>query len=290
MATCPNCNGTIPPGADDCPRCRTVAVADASAATRNALPERIAHFAIRRELGAGGMGAVYLARDERMNRDVALKLMSRSQGSEKSERRFEQEAWIAGRLDHPNIVKVHERGTWDGYPYFSMEVVEGGSLAEVIANMRRTGRDDAWDLTFGSSPYIHWAIRMVIEAARGLDFAHRQGVVHRDVKPMNLLLSQKLGTVKIADFGLAIDVEVTRMTTAGAVLGTISFMAPEQIRGEGERIDARTDVYALGVTLFELLTLELPYTGRTQQLYMSQVLTSAARRARSLNHRVSRDL
>jgi tetratricopeptide (TPR) repeat protein len=225
-----------------------------------------------------------------MNRDVALKVMSRAQSTEKSERRFEQEAWIAGRLDHPNIVKVYERGTWEGYPYFSMEVVDGGSLADVIANMSRTGRDDTRDLAFGSSRYVHWAIGMVIEAARGLDFAHRQGVVHRDVKPMNLLLSRELGAVKIADFGLAIDVEATRMTTVGSVMGTILFMAPEQIRGEGERIDGRTDVYALGVTLFELLTLELPYTGRTQQLYMSQVLTSEARRARSLNDRVSRDL
>jgi tetratricopeptide (TPR) repeat protein len=236
------------------------------------------------------MGAVFLARDEKMNRDVALKVMSRAQASEKSERRFEQEAWIAGRLDHPHIVKVYERGTWDGNPYFSMEVVDGGSLADVISNMRRAGKDDSWNLEFGSSLYIQWAIRMVIEAARGLDFAHRQGVVHRDVKPMNLLLSRELGAVKIADFGLAIDVEVTRMTTVGAVMGTISFMAPEQIRGEGERIDARTDIYALGVTLFELLTLELPYAGRTQQLYMSQVLTSEARRARTLNNRVNRDL
>ena len=307
MATCPTCNGTIPLGSGDCPRCRTLASGsggldrtatqvgspdrtDAPVASTNALPKRIAHFEIRRELGAGGMGAVFLARDQRMNRDVALKLMSRAHGSEKSERRFEQEAWIAGRLDHPNIVKVYERGTWEGSPYFSMEVVEGGSLAEVISNMRRAGRDDAWNLTFGSSAYIHWAISMVIQAARGLDFAHRQGVVHRDVKPMNLLLSRELGTVKIADFGLAIDVEATRMTTVGAVMGTISFMAPEQIRGEGQRIDARTDVYALGVTLFELLTLELPYSGSTQQMYMSQVLTSEARRARSLNDRVSRDL
>ncbi len=307
MATCPTCNGTIPPGSGDCPRCRTLASGsggldrtatqvgspdrtDGPTASRNALPERIAHFVIRRELGAGGMGTVFLAHDERMNREVALKVMSRAQSTQKSELRFEQEAWIAGRLDHPNIVKVYERGTWEGYPYFSMEVVEGGSLADVIANMSRAGRDVARNLAFGSSPYIHWAIRMVIDAARGLDYAHRQGVVHRDVKPMNLLLSRELGTVKIADFGLAIDVEATRMTTVGSVMGTILFMAPEQIRGEGERIDGRTDVYALGVTLFELLTLELPYTGRTQQMYMSQVLTSEARRARSLNDRVSRDL
>jgi tetratricopeptide (TPR) repeat protein len=254
-------------------------------------PRRIAHFGILRELGTGGMGTVYLAHDERMDREVALKVMARHRGlSEKAGKRFEQEAWIAGRLDHPALVKVYERGTWEDLSYFSMEYVDGGSLADVLENLRRTGRDDARGLEFGTSRYVHWAIGKVIEAARGLDFAHRQGVVHRDVKPMNLLLARDHGSVKVADFGLAIDARVARMTTAGTVMGTISFMAPEQIRGEQDKIDARTDVYALGVTLFELLTLELPYTGQTQQLYMSQVLTVEARRASKLNTRVSRDL
>jgi serine/threonine protein kinase len=289
MATCPTCNGEIPAGSADCPRCRTVQSgsngfdstathvgapdrAAAAAASRSSHPERIAHFVIRRELGAGGMGAVYLAHDERMNRDVALKVMSRAQSSGKSEARFEQEAWIAGRLDHPNIVKVYERGTWEGYPYFSMEVIDGGSLADVIASMSRTGRDDSRNLSFGSSPYIHWAIGKVIEAARGLDYAHRQGVVHRDVKPMNLLLSRELGSVKIADFGLAIDVEATGMTTVGSVMARFcSWPRTDPWRGGADR--RADDVYALGA-LFEMLTLELPYVGRTQQLYMSQVLTS----------------
>ena len=253
-------------------------------------PQRVAHFRILRQLGAGGMGTVYLAHDERMERDVALKVMARHVATDKSGRRFEQEAWIAGRLDHPNLVKVYERGTWEDFSYFSMELIDGGSLADVIDHVRRAGRDEGWGLEFGTSGYVHWAIRMVIDAAHGLDHAHRHGVVHRDVKPMNLLLSRELGSVKLADFGLALDVEATRMTTVGTVMGTISFMAPEQIRGEQAKIDARTDVYALGVTLFELLTLELPYTGKTQQIYMSQVLTLEARRASKLNTRVSRDL
>jgi serine/threonine protein kinase/Flp pilus assembly protein TadD len=253
--------------------------------------QRVAHYRILRQLGAGGMGTVYLAHDEKMDRQVALKVMSRHQGaSEKAGQRFAQEAWIAGRLDHPNLVKVYERGTWQELSWFSMELVGGGSLAEVLDNLRLVGRDPRTGLQAGTSQYVHWALRRVIEAAHGLDYAHRHGVVHRDVKPMNLLLASEPAIVKIADFGLAIDAEATRMTTVGAVLGTIAFMAPEQIRGEQDAIDARTDVYALGVTLFELLTLELPFTGKTQQLYVSQVLTAEARRASKLNSQVSRDL
>ena len=236
------------------------------------------------------MGTVYLAHDEPMNREVALKVMSRHQSSEKAGRRFEQEAWIAGRLDHPNIVKVYERGQWEELSFYAMELVDGGSLADVIGRMRRTGRDDDLGLAFGSSQYIHWVVRTVIDAARGLDFAHRQGIVHRDIKPVNLLLNQKLGAVKIADFGIAMDVEAARLTTVGTVMGTVLYMAPEQIRGDTQRIDARSDVYALGVTLFESITLQMPYTGRTQQLYMSQVLTAESRRARTINARVSADL
>lgn len=300
-ANCPSCGAGIPPGHGDCLSCVTrvgssfvslddAATIGAHATLSPACPRRIAHFEILRELGAGGMGTVYLARDEKMQREVALKVLSRHLSSDKAGQRFEQEAWIAGRLDHPNLVKVHERGTWEDLSYFSMEVVDGGSLADVVESMRRSGRDESRGLAFGSAGYIHWAIRIVTEAARGLDFAHRQGVVHRDVKPMNLLLSRKLGTVKIADFGLAIDAEATRMTTVGTLMGTIAFMAPEQIRGDTQDIDARADIYALGVTLFELLTLELPYVGKTQQIYMSQVLTTEARRASKLNARVSRDL
>lgn len=298
----------LPPEGGACPNCAasgddkrldeaTVALSIGQSDTiaESAAPvsglKRVGHYRIVRQLGAGGMGTVYLAHDENMDRDVALKVMSRHQGgSDKATRRFEQEAWIAGRLDHPNIVRVYERGVWEDLNYFSMEVVSGGSLADVVDNMRRLGRDDALALKFGSSEYVHWAMRKIIEAARGLEHAHRQGVVHRDVKPLNLLLSKARGELKIADFGLAIDAEVTRMTTAGAVLGTIMFMAPEQIRGEGDAIDARTDVYALGVTLFELLTLKLPYSGKTQQMYMSQVLSSEARRASALNAMVGRDL
>ncbi len=259
--------------------------------TGHAGPREIAGYRILRELGTGGMGSVFEAFEEKMNRRVALKILSRHlSGSQKASDRFAREAWIAGKLSHPNLVRVFERGETEEIAYYSMELVDGGSLADVIRNLRVHGRDDSWGLTFGSREYVAWAISQVVAAAHGLDHAHRQGVVHRDIKPMNILLNRDPVAVKVADFGLAVDLQATRMTTAGDVMGTIAYMAPEQIQGKQEEIGPATDVFALGVTLFEMLTLELPFSGTTQQLYMSAVLTSEARHPRKLNERVGRDL
>jgi tetratricopeptide (TPR) repeat protein len=237
------------------------------------------------------MGTVFEAFEEKMHRRVALKVLSgRLSDSEKAGNRFAREAWIAGKLSHPNLVKVFERGELADVAFYSMELVDGGSLHDVIRNLKARGRDDTWSLVFGSREYVNWAIVQTVAAARGLDYAHRQGVVHRDVKPMNILLNRDPCMVKVADFGLALDTGVTRMTTAGTVLGTVAYMAPEQIRGRQDQVSARTDVYSLGVTLFELLTLDLPFSGATQQLYMNAVLTLEAKRPRRLNKHVGRDL
>jgi len=289
---CRSCGKSVARGEDYCPACMRTLTAGASdpGQTRSG-PRRVASYRIVSELGAGGMGTVFEAYDEKMERPVALKLLSRQvAASGKAALRFEQEAWIAGKLNHPNLVKVYERGHWDEFSYYAMELVRGGSLHDVISNMKSRGRDDRWDLVFGSRAYIHWALSQIVAAAHGLDYAHRQGVVHRDIKPMNLLLSRELDQVKIADFGLAIEADTTRLTTEGSLLGTLLYMAPEQILGKQDQIDARTDVYALGVTLFELITLALPYSGKTQQMYMDAVLTKEAQRARKLNELVSRDL
>ena len=254
-------------------------------------PKELAGYRIIREIGAGGMGTVYEAFEREMHRRVALKVLSRHQSaSERAEARFAREAWIGGRLNHPNLVRVYERGTWQEISFYSMELLDGGSLHDVIRRMRQWGRDETWGLDFGTREYVTWAISQVAIVARGLDHAHRNGVVHRDIKPMNILLAKDPCVPKIADFGLAVDESQTRMTTVGKVLGTIAYMAPEQIRGDSASVDGRTDIYALGVTLFELLTLELPYTGATQQLYMNAVLTAEARRPSRLNEKVGRDL
>ena len=237
------------------------------------------------------MGTVFEALDEKMHRHVALKLLSRHvSSSERAGERFAREAWIGGKLNHPNLVRVYDRGEHEELSFYSMELVDGGSLYDVIRKLKQWNKDDTWGLEFGSREYITWAITQIVAAARGLDYAHRQGVVHRDIKPMNILLSKEPCTVKIADFGLAVDMTATRLTTAGKIMGTVAYMAPEQIRGRHDEIDGRADVYSLAVSLFELLTLELPFTGETQQLYLNAVLTSAARRPSKLNERVSRDL
>ncbi|NIM01721.1 MAG: protein kinase [Acidobacteria bacterium] len=285
---CASCSPTVIRDPDEEPLTETVA--EVTRPDGYAGPAQIAHFRVIRKLGAGGMGTVLEAEDEKMNRRVALKVMARHQAlSDKAEKRFEQEAWIAGRLDHPNLVKVYERGGWEELSYFSMELVHGGSLADVIRNLKERGRDDRFDVTFGTGEYVLWAMKRMIEAARGLQYAHEKGVVHRDIKPMNLLLTERSELVKIADFGLAIEEEVTRLTSAGEVLGTLIYMAPEQLMGKQD-IDARADIYALGVTLFEMLTLDFPYTGKTRQMYVNAVLSGEARRPSKLNERVGRDL
>ena len=269
----------------------TRVVADARAAPRAPLPGSIAHYRIVRELGVGGMGCVYEAHDLHLDRRVALKVLaSHLAHSDEAAARFEREAWVAGRLDHPNLVPVYERGTWEGTRYFTMQYVDGGSLGDVVRRLRETGRDERHGLVFGTRDYVVWVLAHLVTAARAIDHAHRHGVVHRDIKPMNLLLSAEDGALKVADFGLAIEADSPRMTTVGSVLGTIAYMAPEQVLGRRDEIGVATDVYALGVTLFELLTLELPYGGATQQLYVQEVLTGVERRASRLNARVGSDL
>lgn len=237
------------------------------------------------------MGTVFEAVEERMHRRVALKVLSRHlSASEGAGDRFTREAWIAGRMNHPNLVRVFERGEDRDVRFYSMELVDGGSLHDVVRNLRTFGKDERWGLVFGTREYLVWAIQQIVQAARGLEYAHRQGVIHRDIKPMNILLSRDPFAVKVGDFGLAVDLGATRMTTAGKVMGSAAYMAPEQIRGQQDRIGPWTDIYALGVTLFEMLTLELPYLGSTQQIYLNAVLTSEARRPGRLNGRVGRDL
>jgi serine/threonine protein kinase/tetratricopeptide (TPR) repeat protein len=295
LPACAECRRPIPPDLGFCPSCektRTRASnAVGSAESAPGAPRLIAGYRIVRELGAGGMGTVFEAFDERMKRTVALKILSRHiSSSDRAADRFAREAWIAGKLNHPNLVRVYDRGQFEDLSFYSMELVDGGSLYDVIRRLKQWGEDREWGLAFGSREYVAWALTQIIAAARGLDYAHRQDVVHRDVKPMNVLLSRDPCTARIADFGLAIDMTATRLTTAGKVMGTVAYMAPEQIRGRDEEIDGRTDVYSLAVTLFELLTLELPFSGETQQLYLNAVLTSEAKRPRKLNERVGRDL
>jgi serine/threonine-protein kinase len=200
-------------------------------------------YVVERRLGHGGMATVELARDEQLGRNVAVKRLSPALADDEVFReRFLREARMAGGLSHPNIVAVYDVGEEDGVPYIVMECVEGETLADLMA---RTGPMDA-----------DRAVDLVLQACAGLEHAHQAGLVHRDVKPQNLLVRPD-DTLKIADFGIARPLDATALTLAGTVLGTAAYLAPEQ--AVGEQVTPAADIYSLGAVTYELLTGRTPY-------------------------------
>jgi serine/threonine-protein kinase len=197
-------------------------------------------YRLERSLGHGGMATVFLAQDEELDRAVAIKLLAENHAGDKVFRdRFLREARLAARLSHPNVVNVYDAGeAEDGRPFIVMEYVPGTTLAEV-------GRLAPSD-----------AVGLVVQACQGLAHAHEAGLVHRDVKPQNLLLRDD-GVLKVADFGIARAAETTVLTQIGTVLGTAAYLSPEQALGE--EVTPATDVYALGAVLYELLAGRPPY-------------------------------
>jgi eukaryotic-like serine/threonine-protein kinase len=196
-------------------------------------------------LGSGGMSTVHLAVDARLERRVAVKLLAEHLVDDPNfVARFQREAQAAARLVHPNIVQVFDSGLDEttGQHFIVMEYIEGQSCAQIL-------RDDGW-------VEVDEALSIIEQACDGLDYAHRHGVVHRDVKPGNLLRSRE-GIVKLADFGIAKAAEQSSITQVGSVLGTAAYLAPEQARGE--EAGARADLYALGVVAYQLLSGRLPY-------------------------------
>jgi serine/threonine-protein kinase len=201
---------------------------------------RDGRYRVERLLGHGGMATVYLTHDEELHRPVAVKLLAESLAGDASFRaRFLREARLAARLSHPNVVGVYDVGeTEEGRPYIVMEYVPGTTLA-------------------GLGPVApKQAVELAAQACRGLAHAHAAGVVHRDVKPQNLLLRED-GTVKVADFGIARAAEATALTQAGTVLGSAAYLSPEQALGR--EVTAAADIYSLGAVLYELLTGRPPY-------------------------------
>jgi len=216
---------------------------------------RLGPYEIVAPLGAGGMGEVYRARDPRFGRDVAVKVLSAALAGDGDRlRRFEQEAKAAGALNHPNILVVHDFGTVDGTPYLVSELLVG-----------RTLRDELRDQGASRPLPPRKAVDYGLQIARGLAAAHDLGIVHRDLKPENVFALND-GRVKILDFGLAklrqppalgpsqtdARTQATTETGSGLVLGTVGYMAPEQVRAD--TVDHRADIFALGVILFEMLT------------------------------------
>ena len=200
-------------------------------------------YEVEKTLGGGGMAVVYLARDGELGRSVAVKVLADNLAHDADLReRFVREGRLAARLSHPNVVRVYDAGEENGRPFIVMECVEGESLAETV---RREGRLDPDRVA-----------ELGVQACAGLEHAHRAGLIHRDVKPANLLLTGD-GTLKVADFGIAHVVEGTRVTEVGTVLGTAAYLSPEQ--AFGEQVTPASDLYSLGACLYELLAGKPPY-------------------------------
>ncbi|MCE9594563.1 MAG: SUMF1/EgtB/PvdO family nonheme iron enzyme [Planctomycetes bacterium] len=243
-------------------------------------PTHVAGFRLVRELGRGGQARVWLAEDERLGRNVALKLVPRSPLSDDLAPRLRREARTASRLDHPSLCTVYDAGVEGALAWIALRYVEGETLAARIAAERD-----------GSRPRTEVA-RILSEGealARALHVAHEAGVVHRDVKPGNVMLAQD-GTPVLLDFGIALEDEPgVQLTLTGQALGTLAYMSPEALEERG-RADARSDVWSLGVTLFEALTLARPFHGPTRAAETRAVLERAAPDASELRREASSDV
>jgi len=234
---------------------------------------KLGKFEIRRELGKGAMGVVYEGYDPMIERTVAIKTIRAEnlQGDDAQEQlaRFRREAQSAGRLTHPNVVSIYDFGLDDGTYYIAMEYVKGRELQEMLNNNERFG-------TAG-------VVQVMTQLLEALDYSHRNGVVHRDIKPANIIILDD-GTVKVADFGIA-RIESSNLTQAGMVLGTPSYMSPEQFMGQ--TVDGRSDLFSAGVILYQLLTGEKPFTGSLTTI-MHKVLQEQPLPPSTLNVQVPR--
>ena len=302
----------------------------------SSIPKQLGDFEILGELGRGGMGVVYEARQKSLNRRVALKVLSSSLGlTAKAVKRFRREAEAAAKLHHTNVVPIYATGEENGVHFYAMELIEGPSLDHVIRHMRdgddsNAAADDGDSTTdqasqdmpdwvgetiayeaprtkstsssavdsanklsgSGVAPgtkYFDTVATMVAEVADALQHAHDQDVIHRDIKPSNLLLAPD-GRLSVTDFGLARVLEQPGMTMSGEFVGTPRYMSPEQISAGRAPLDHRTDIYSLGAALYELLTLQPPFSGKTRDEVIGQILHKEPKPPRRLNKRISTDL
>ena len=271
--------GGVDPGRSDTPS----AADDENGAPNNKksvsaaeLLGELGDYELLEEIGRGGQGVVFRARQKSLNRTVALKVISLGQWASKAHlKRFRLEAEAAARLEHPGIVPIHEVGERDGSCYFSMKFVEGGQLDEVA--MREP------------MP-IRRAVELIAKVARTVHYAHEHGIIHRDIKPGNILLDAK-GEPHLTDFGLARLVESeSSVTHTLDVLGTPSYMAPEQALGNNAAVSSAEDAYGLGAVLYQLLTGQPPFAGGGTYETIKLLLDTDPRQPRLLNPKIDRDL
>ena len=265
---------------DDCGSAKSVEAKEATQSKTAARAAKIlgelGDYELLEEVGRGGQGVVFRARQKSLNRIVALKVIGLGQWATKAHlKRFRLEAEAAASLDHPCIVPIYEVGERDGQCYFSMKFVEGGQLDEVVKDAPMS---------------IRQAVELIAKVARTVHYAHEHGILHRDIKPGNILLDAK-GEPHLTDFGLARLVESeSTVTRTLEVLGTPSYMAPEQAAGNNAELTSATDVYGLGAVLYQLLTGHPPFAGGTTYETIKLLLETEPRPPRLWNPKVDRDL
>ena len=224
----------------------------------------LGRYEVTRELGRGAMGVVYLGKDPKINREVAIKTINFDEMEEKMipvlKERFFREAQSAGTLNHPNIMTIFDVGEEGNLAYIAMELIDGRDLEDWAKKENLLPKKDA--------------LQVVAKVADALDFAHTNGIVHRDIKPANIMVTKK-GTIKVTDFGIA-RIQSSSATKTGTVMGTPSYMSPEQVAGQ--KVDGRADLFSLGVVLFELLTAERPFTGDSIATLMYAITNSAPKK------------
>src|SRR5881392_281215 len=271
---------SVAPG-DDCDPVENVESSDANAAPHIRKAPRSAKtlanfgdYELLEEIGRGGQGVVYPARQKSLNRTVALKVIGLGHWATQAHlKRFRLEAEAAASLEHPGIVPIHEVGERDGSCYFSMKFVEGGQLDEVVKREPIT---------------IRPAVELIAKVARIVHYAHEHHILHRDIKPGNILLDEQ-GEPHLTDFGLARLVETeSTVTRTMEVLGTPSYMAPEQAVGNNAQVTSATDVYGLGAVFYQLLTGHPPFAGGTTYETIRLLLDTEPRQPRLLNPKVDR--
>ncbi len=289
LRVCPECNRELPFGApaDLCPNCLlqlgvAAAPRDCPGDPKNPQDSRtpfnrsFGDYELIEELARGGMGAVFRARQISLNRTVAIKLLHGGVFATPNHvKRFKLEAEAVARLDHPNIVPIYEVGEHDGQPYFSMRLVEGGTLLDAVKRQRLDSRATA---------------ELMATVARAVHFAHQRGILHRDLKPTNILLDAE-GRPHVTDFGLAKLLESeSDLTLTLAVLGTPAYMSPEQAAGQTRDLTTAGDIYSLGAVLYELLSGRPPFTGTTTTAVLRQVVETDPTSPRKHNAAVDADL